>query len=148
MIQSEIKTISSKYVKIVSKAKLDAKREVLCHREELGTLVFANVKAQINAFTLGDKYEGYLVKLLKEALSNADNASTIEIFVAPKDIKFKDALIKAVDIGDVTVVQKPSIKLGGLEVLFKDSNIIDDKTLDNALLIQKEIFNQSASLRI
>lgn len=148
MIQSDIKKISSKYVKIVSKATLDAKREVLCHREEISTLVFANVRAQINAFTLSDKYEDYLVKSLKEALLNADVKNSIVIFVASKDMKFKGTLIKASNIENVTVSEKSSIKLGGLEVLFPESNIIDDKTLDSALLTQREVFSQSASLRI
>lgn len=151
MIQNDIKKISSKYVKIVSKAELDAKREVLCHREELSTLVFANVKAQINEFTLGKNYEDYLVKLLKQTLCSADTQGSkngIEIFLATKDMKYKDVLIKASNLEDVTVTEKHSIILGGLQVLFLSSNIVDDKTLDSALSEQKDIFNQSVSLRI
>lgn len=148
IIQSNIKKISSKYLKIVSKAEIEAKREVLCCREELSSLVFANVKAQINEFTLSDKYEDYLVKILKESLGNSDDKSCIEIFLATKDMKFKDILIKSSNLKNVTVSEKPSIKLGGLEVLFICNSIIDDKTLDSALCEQKEIFNQSTSLRI
>ena len=148
MIQSEIKKISQKYVKKVSKAMLDAKREVISHRDEISTLVFVNVKAQLNTFTLSKNYKDYLIKILKESLVGADTQGGIDIFVAPKDIKFKDILIQACGFEDVTVVEKPSIELGGIEVLFKKSNVIDDKTLDNALLAQKELFNKSASLRI
>lgn len=148
MIQADIKKISSKYVKIVAKAELEAKREVLYHREELSTLVFANVKAQINAFTLSDEYEEYLIENLKEALLNFDSEDEIEIFLSPKDMKFKDILITKSNYKNAIVTQKPSIKLGGLEILFKNNNVIDDRTLDSKLSAQREIFNQSVSLRI
>lgn len=148
MIQENNNKITSKYKKIVSKAEIEARKEVLSHREELSQLIFANVKAKLNTFTLSDKYENYLVNVLKESLSNVDTKEGIEIFLSPKDMKFKDKLVGASNFKDVKISENQNIKLGGLEILFVGSNIIDDKTFDSALLEQKEIFNQSSKLKI
>ena len=61
-IKDEIKKISSKYVRLVSKAELDSKREVLVQREKLANQVIDDVKKSLISFTQTDEYKKYQKK--------------------------------------------------------------------------------------
>ncbi len=148
IIQDDIKKIKSKYVKINSKAELDSKRDVLVHREELTKLVFSGVKAEINQFTQTPEYEKYLENTLKEALCDTSADEEIEIHLSPKDMIHAGKLKKATSLENVTVIEDSSIKMGGISILYVKENMVNDKTLDSAIEVQKEEFNHSAKLRI
>ena len=146
-IKDEIKNISQKYTKLVSKAELDSKREVLLHREKILKQILDNVIAKLYEFTKSDKYINYIKKSLNDEIPKDTDLNDIVVYVSKDDISLEKEIKNA--IGDtVSVESRDSIKIGGICVFFKSENIIKDRTLDSALEEQRVIFNQSDSLRL
>lgn len=145
-IKAEIKNISNKYAKLVSKAELDSKKDVLLHREEIASKIMKNVVASIDEFRHTDGYVDFLAKALKEEI-DTDDVSDITVFLAADDMQYVAALKKAVG-KKLKFEAKDSIRLGGVSVFFENRNIIKDRTLDSALDDQKSRFNQSDCLRL
>jgi len=146
-IKEEIKMNTAKNLKAVSKAELDSKREILMHRDNLSNKVFENVKSKLINFTNSQEYKDYLIKLLKEELSGNSIESELIIYLSKKDMQYADDLKKL--FGDkISCIEKNNIKLGGLCILYSNCNQLIDKTLDSDLLEQKELFNNSSSLKL
>lgn len=146
-IKEEIKKITNKYVKIVSKAELDTKREILLYREKIANQIIDNVKNKLVEFTSSKEYGDYLIKLVKEEITNETKAEDIIVYVSDKDIIYKNEIQKAV-ASDLRIENKSSIKIGGVCVYFEKDSVIKDKTLDTALEEQKGQFNNSSCLRL
>lgn len=146
-IKEEIKKITNKYVKIVSKAELDTKREILLYREKIANQVIDNVKNKLVEFTSSKEYGDYLIKLVKEEITDETKAEDIIVYVSDKDIVYKNDIQKAVS-SDLRIEKKSSIKIGGVCVYFEKDSVIKDKTLDTALEEQKGQFNNSSRLRL
>lgn len=146
-IKEEIKKITNKYVKIVSKAELDTKREILLYREKIANQVIDNVKNKLVEFTSSKEYGDYLIKLVKEEITDETKAEDIIVYVSDKDIVYKNDIQKAVS-SDLRIENKSSIKIGGVCVYFEKDSVIKDKTLDTALEEQKGQFNNSSRLRL
>lgn len=136
IIQDNIKKVSSKYLKIVAKTELDSKKEILLKREALAQQVFENIKEKLLAFRETPSYAGYLAGLVR----SENIAEKAVIFLRGADMKFSDEIQKAVGV-PVEFQVDPTIKIGGLSVLYSDRGIIADKTMDLALSEQREIFN-------
>ena len=145
-IKEEIKSITSKYLKIVSKAELDSKRDILLYREEISKSVIENVKSRLIDFTASAEYKNYLIKVAKSEISNSAGEEVI-IYLSAGDMKYENDLCNSLG-GNISVKNKNNIKIGGLSVYFKNSNILTDKTFDSALQEQKDLFNNSSSLRL
>jgi vacuolar-type H+-ATPase subunit E/Vma4 len=146
-IKEEIKKITNKYVKIVSKAELDTKREILLYREKIANQVIYNVKNMLIDFTSSKDYVDYLIKLAKEEITDETDVKDIVVFVSEKDIVYINEIQKAIS-NDLRIEKKSSIKIGGLCVYFEKDSVIKDKTLDTALEEQKSQFNNSSRLRL
>lgn len=146
-IKEEIKKITNKYVKIVSKAELDTKREILLYREKIANQIIDNVKNKLVEFTSSKEYGDYLIKLVKEEITDETKAEDIIVYVSDKDIVYKNDIQKAVS-SDLRIEKKSSIKIGGVCVYFEKDSVIKDKTLDTALEEQKGQFNNSSRLRL
>ena len=56
-IKENVKQISAKYFKLVAKAELDSKKEVLKYREQLIVSLFKSVEERISEFRNTDAYE-------------------------------------------------------------------------------------------
>jgi len=146
-IKEEMKKISAKYVKIVSKTELDSKRRILQFREKLSNEVVENVKIKLSDFANSDLYMQYLIDSLKGVLATESENTEIVVLLSNKDIKLANGLKKEFN-ANVSFEESNDINIGGLSVYFKNKNVLIDKTLDAALLEQKEIFNSDSSLKL
>ena len=146
-IKDEIKKISNKYVKIVSKAELDNKREILLHREKIANQVIENVKNKLMDFTASDEYCKYLIKRINDEVSCGIDVNDIVVYLSDKDMKFSNDIRKSVS-EDLKIETKENIKIGGLSIYLVKENIIKDNTFDSALDEQKYQFNNSCCLRL
>lgn len=146
-IKDEIKKISSKYVRLVSKAELDSKREVLVQREKLANQVIDDVKKSLISFTQTDEYKKYLIDLIKDEIENSKDISEMIFYVSNNDLKLSDEINKALS-KEIYLQPKENIKIGGLCVGYKNDNILLDKTLDSALEEERCDFNNSCCLRL
>ena len=130
------KKTGNKYVRDISKAELEMKKEVLRHREELSDKIFDVVKERISEYrTTAAHFDGLAKTLL---LLNITGSA--EVRLAAEDMKYADALKKVVKSADVTFVSDDTIKLGGLSVYSKDKGTIIDKTFDLAAEEQRNSF--------
>ncbi len=146
-IKEEIKKISNKYVKIVSKAELDNKREILLHREKIANQVIDNIKNKLINFTTTDKYYQYLVKLVEDEISCGADVNDLVVYLSDNDIKLSKDIKKAVS-EDLKIEVNENIRIGGLSIYSAKENVIKDNTFDSALDEQKYKFNNSTCLRL
>lgn len=129
----------NRYVRDISKAELEMKKEVLRRREELTDEIFSVVRERLTSYRNDPKYVDMLVKdLLRVKVSNG-----AEIFLAPEDMKYADTLKKAIRSENVVFSPDENIKLGGISVYNKDSETISDKTFDMAVEEQRQLFANS-----
>ena len=136
-IKENVKLLSAKYFKLVAKAELDSKKEVLIHREELIKNLFKNVEDEISEFRKSSAYVDFLKKQVKE--SNIENGAII--LLNPEDMKYKDNLTKELP-SDCLIKEDLSIKYGGVSILYPSLNIVIDKTIDNSLKEERAEFNR------
>lgn len=144
-IKGEIKNISAKYIKQISQLELESQREVLMYREKLAAQVFHAVKMRLEEFSQTENYKTKLIQTISELLGESDDEAVVRI--SQKDMKYAQE-IKSVLKGGQSVNSDKAIKLGGARIFFPKTNIMLDKTFDLAIVEQKEMFNQSASLRL
>ena len=144
-IKGEIKNISAKYIKQISQLELESQREVLMYREKLAAQVFHAVKMRLEEFSQTENYKTKLIQTISELLGESDDEAVVRI--SQKDMKYAQE-IKSVLKGGQSINADKAIKLGGARIFFPKTNIMLDKTFDLAIVEQKEMFNQSASLRL
>ena len=146
-IKQEIKKISAKYTKLVSKAELDCKRDILVHREKLASKIIENVRNSLISFTQSDKYKDYLINLIKQEIENLDENSEPVFFLSKKDMQFADEIREKLN-QDICIQEKDCIKIGWLFIGYKNQNVLKDNTLDSALSDQKCEFINSCCLKL
>lgn len=134
-LNDNLKMTAGKYVRMVSKAELDMKKEVLICREELTRGLFDKVIGKINTFRQTEEYTQLLIKRLGEE-SELENA---RVCVSPEDMRLADKLKKAAGAG-VTVSSDDTIKYGGFYILRSDKGTITDRTFDGVLNEQQSLF--------
>jgi vacuolar-type H+-ATPase subunit E/Vma4 len=136
-INENVKKVNSKYVRIVAKAELDCKIDVLIEREKLTYKVFENIKESLIAFRQKPQYLKYLISLVK----SEEIKDGLTICLSSEDMKYSADIQKA--LGNTCEFKEDSsIKLGGLSLLYADQGILIDKTIDSALSEQKNFFNE------
>lgn len=135
-LNDNLKMTSNKYVRMVSKAELEMKKEVLICREELTRELFDKVIEKINKFRATDEYAALLIKRLGEE-SGLENA---QICISPDDVKLSELLKKAAG-GNVTVKPDDTVKYGGFYILRSDMGTITDRTFDGVLSEQQSLFS-------
>lgn len=133
---SENKKMSSgKYVRMVSKAELEMKKEVLICREELTDSLFENVENMLREFRKSKEYPLLLEKRLKEEMPS-DGAV---IALSPDDMVFAERLKKAAGCS-VSVTEDDTIRHGGFCILRTDRGTVTDRTFDCVLNEQRSCF--------
>ncbi|MGN0667373.1 MAG: V-type ATP synthase subunit E [Huintestinicola sp.] len=134
------KMSAGKYVRMVSKAELDMKKEVLVCREKLTAELFANVEKKIAEFKDTDSYTALIIKQL--SAEELDEGAVI--CVSPEDIKYADIIRKAINKGSIEINPDNSIRLGGFFILRRNpdgSGTITDKTFDCIIREQRSLFS-------
>ncbi len=134
-VQSRKKN-GNKFVKELSRAELDMKRDILRRREELTDKVFEAVEKRLAEYRTTNSYADGLIKTL--LLMNVSRGA--EIRLAEEDMKYVPALEKIIKAEGVTFVSDSSVKLGGFSVYYAEKGIIIDKTFDLAAEEQKNAF--------
>ena len=118
------KTEEARAVREISSKQLEAKRNVLCHREKLIDSVFDNVKSRLATFKCKQTYPEHKGV----------------IYLSPEDMKY------ASDLADFEVKSRDSIELGGMLMVYEDIGIALDYTFDSAFEGQRSAFTEKAEL--
>ncbi len=135
-IDDHMKMSANKYVRMVSKAELEKKREVLLCREELTCRLFERVIERIKSFCGTKEYSRWLERNIKDEESLAG----VRICVSPADMRLADVIKKAAG-KDAEIVPDDSIKYGGYYIIRSDRGTVTDKTFDCALKEQQSLFS-------
>lgn len=122
------KLLSSKYVRVVAKAELDAKKEVLLFREALVKQVFENVAEKLLAFRETAEYLPYLGRLLKGEKVDSDTV----ICLMEDDMPHAEKLSAFVG-ASCAFKADASIHIGGLSLYYPKKGVLVDKTMDAAI---------------
>lgn len=129
------KLLSTKYVRVVAKAELDAKKEVLLYREKLCKKVFESLAEKLVAFRETPRYVSYLGNLLKGERVDSETV----ICLREGDIRHFDELKRIAGV-DCTVKSDASIRLGGLSLYYPNDGVLMDKTMDTAIADERGKF--------
>lgn len=129
------KMLSGKYVRMISKAELDMKKQVLLCREELTRTLFDNIRKQIAEYRTSEQYADSMC----EMIAKEGDMKGAQICIAPEDMKLEGKLLAAAGEG-ASVAADDSVKLGGYLVLRREQGTVTDRTFDCALKEQQSLF--------
>lgn len=129
------KMLSGKYVRMISKAELDMKKQVLLCREELTRTLFDNIRKQIAEYRTSEQYADSMCAMI----AKEGDMKGAQICIAPEDMKLEGKLLAAAGEG-ASVAADDSVKLGGYLVLRREQGTVTDRTFDCALKEQQSLF--------
>lgn len=129
------KMLSGKYVRMISKAELDMKKQVLLCREELTRTLFDNIRKQIAEYRTSERYADSMCAMI----AKEGDMKGAQICIAPEDMGLSDKLLAAAGEG-ASVAADDSVKLGGYLVLRREQGTVTDRTFDCALKEQQSLF--------
>lgn len=133
------KTEEARAVREISSKQLEAKRNVLCHREKLIDSVFDNVKSRLATFKASRDYKSWLKEKAEKCQQTYPEHKGV-IYLSPEDMKY------ASDLADFEVKSRDSIELGGMLMVYEDIGIALDYTFDSAFEGQRSAFTEKAEL--
>lgn len=133
------KTEEARAVREISSKQLEAKRNVLCHREKLIDSVFDNVKSRLATFKASRDYKSWLKEKAEKCKQTYPKHKGV-IYLSPEDMKY------ASDLADFEVKSRDSIELGGMLMVYEDMGIALDYTFDSAFEGQRSAFTEKAEL--
>ena len=133
------KTEEARAIREISSKQLEAKRNVLCHREKLIDSVFDNVKSRLATFKASRDYKSWLKEKAKKCEQTYTEHKGV-IYLSPEDMKY------ASDLADFEVKSRDSIELGGMLMVYEDMGIALDYTFDSAFEGQRSAFTEKAEL--
>ena len=129
------KMLSGKYVRMISKAELDMKKQVLLCREELTKTLFDNIRKQIAEYRTSEQYADSMCAMI----AKEGDMKGAQICIATEDMGLSDKLLAAAGEG-ASVAADDSVKLGGYLVLRREQGTVTDRTYDCALKEQQSLF--------
>lgn len=144
IIKDEIKKISGKYIRLVSQAELDSKKQVLLYREKLAEQIIDNVKQALEQFTKTEDYKSYISKMLK---NEADSEQKVIVYICERDRQLVEEIIKT-NSYDFDLAVRNCIKIGGVCICYEGKNVLKDMTIDTALSDEKDRFINSNCFKI
>ena len=123
------KMLSGKYVRMISKAELDMKKQVLLCREELTKTLFDNIRKQIAEYRTSEQYADSMCAMI----AKEGDMKGAQICIATEDM--------GLSAGEgASVAADDSVKLGGYLVLRREQGTVTDRTYDCALKEQQSLF--------
>lgn len=129
------KMLSGKYVRMISKAELDMKKQVLLCREELTKTLFDNIRKQIAEYRTSEQYADSMCAMI----AKEGDMKGAQICIATEDMGLSDKLLAVAGEG-ASVAADDSVKLGGYLVLRREQGTVTDRTYDCALKEQQSLF--------
>lgn len=139
-IQKSVREIESKYRRMLALKQQQLKSDSLRQREVLAESIFESVKKQICLFTDSEKYQNYLISLVK----NEDVKKNSVIMISEKDMKYSEILNS---MFKCKVELDTEIEIGGITIVDNDNGIVIDKTLDSAFEEQRKSFSSRYKFR-
>lgn len=139
-IQKSVGDIELKYRRMLALKQQQLKTDSLRQRENLAQKIFDAVKKQICEFTNSEKYENYLLGLVKNEKVNKN----FIIMISEKDLKYSVALH---DISGCKVETDSDIVMGGILIVDTENGIAIDKTFDSAIEEQRKKFSSRYKFR-
>lgn len=140
-MQKQVKEIHADTKRRISKAELDARRELLAHRNQLADQVFSAVKAALLAFTEAADYPTYLAEHIRAAMAEA-KLPACSILLREADLP----LVSAADFSVSSVSADADIRLGGFILLDTENGIMIDESFDSKLEALIPYFNRVSGL--
>lgn len=133
------KTEEARAVREISSKQLEAKRNVLCHREKLIDSVFDSVKNRLAAFKASGEYKLWLKEKSEKCKQTYPEHKGV-LYLSPEDMTF------APELAGFEVKSRDSIELGGVLAVYDDMGIALDYTFDSAFEQQRSAFTEKAEL--
>lgn len=133
------KTEEARAVREISSKQLEAKRNVLCHREKLIDSVFDSVKNRLAAFKASGEYKLWLKEKAEKCKQTYPEHKGV-LYLSPEDMTF------APELAGFEVKSRDSIELGGVLAVYDDMGIALDYTFDSAFEQQRSAFTEKAEL--
>ena len=133
------KNEEARAVREISSKQLEAKRNVLCHREKLIDSVFDSVKNRLAAFKASGEYKLWLKEKAEKCKQTYPEHKGV-LYLSPEDMTF------APELAGFEVKSRDSIELGGVLAVYDDMGIALDYTFDSAFEQQRSAFTEKAEL--
>ncbi len=133
------KNEEARAVRGISSKQLEAKRNVLCHREKLIDSVFDSVKNRLAAFKASGEYKLWLKEKAEKCKQTYPEHKGV-LYLSPEDMTF------APELAGFEVKSRDSIELGGVLAVYDDMGIALDYTFDSAFEQQRSAFTEKAKL--
>lgn len=130
---------SSQFVQELSNAELNAKKDIIQHRQNLADRTFNSVEQRLKEFRSSPKYVDMLIKSLLLMHISDD----IEIQLCADDMKYAELIKIAFPTQELKISASDNITLGGLSVYNPSRGIVIDKTFDLSLEEKKRDFVNS-----
>ncbi len=141
-IQKAVAKYSKESNERVLKIEMELKKEVIKKREEIIADVFEKAKARLEEFIESEAYEGWLAEKAKKA---ADEAGGGDIYVMPRDMKFKEAIEKEIPGSRVFEITNDNI-IGG--AIVRNAHISVDYSIKEMLENEHHNFLKTSGLSI
>jgi len=123
------------------------RRQILEYRERCAEEVFGEVRRRVMGYTSTDAYPEKLRKLLLEAADAVPGISEAQVFLRPKDMKYRDGLAAA--LPDVkTTFTEGRFALGGLMLVSEEKSRRIDLTFDSAFSDLSGRFSEITGFRV
>lgn len=144
-VQPQTRAVRQKAIKDKAQAEVKAHRDLLIHREESTTIVFAQCRARLQEYSGTPAYKAALLDDLRPWADRWDHATTT-VSLRKEDMDFAPD-IQAILPG-CQVAESTAIKLGGFTLLNREASIAVNETLDNRLEEQKPWFLQHCGMQV
>ena len=146
LIQRERIELQNQMSREMSKREMDARKEMLSHRLEIMTTVFAKAKEKLTAFTKTQEYQAFLLHSVNNMVEQLPAEGSV-YYLAMQDKLYQEELSKHIPAGS-SLQFTDDIALGGIRGANSESGIMLDDTLDMRLDIQRDWFVENSGLTV
>ncbi len=124
-----------------------ARQELIIKRNAIEAEVFARAAEKLTEYTKTEEYCEHLKRSAEKAAKLLGSEGITEIFVCERDLCHKDCIAEAFG-RECSVIEDPSIKIGGLRFENDESARAIDSTYDSALYAQRDEFARMSGLKV
>lgn len=146
LIQNQTAAIRNETVRELSRRDLQARKEVISHRQKITDSIFNKAKEKLKEFVLTPEYEQYMIKLLGEMALIMSSQDSIYYISRCDEHLLKSLLTVCPDGSRVEISE--DIAIGGIRGVDTNNKQIIDNTLDIKLEQQREWFATTSDLCI
>lgn len=130
----------------ISESHIERTKKLITKRDEYVKAVFDDAKEKLIAFSNSSEYKSFISEKIKKVASEFNYPHSV-MYVMKKDLMMEKDIVKAFG-QDIKVEVSEDIIIGGFIIENKESSLVVNETLDNALENQKEWFNKNSGLII